>query len=181
MLLSALIVLGYIFLGGLTSAIYNEVLQFFLIVAGFRAAGVDRAEERGRLAGHQADAAGDHDALLARHGARLHQHAGRGVDRPGDGPGLRALFGYWCTDFLVIQRAMAANSEVSARRVPLIAAVPKMLFPFLVILPGLIAITVTSHMPGAGAAAVVQSTGHALPGTLGAPTAQSCPRRSAAR
>jgi SSS family solute:Na+ symporter len=56
-ILSALIVLGYIFLGGLTSAIYNEVLQFFLIVAGLPAAGLDRAAQCGRLAGHQADAA----------------------------------------------------------------------------------------------------------------------------
>src|SRR5260370_32671363 len=57
-------------------------------------------------------------------------------------------FGYWCTDFLVIQTAMASDSEESARRVPLIAAVPKMFFPFLVILPGLIAIatsTTTQH------------------------------------
>jgi solute:Na+ symporter, SSS family len=49
-------------------------------------------------------------------------------------------FGYWCTDFLVVQRAMAANSMSAARRTPLIAAVPKMFFPFLVILPGMIAI-----------------------------------------
>ena len=62
------------------------------------------------------------------------------------GLGFVLSFGYWCTDFLVIQRAMAADSEVSARRVPLIAAIPKMFFPFLVILPGLIAVTVTSHM-----------------------------------
>ncbi len=55
-------------------------------------------------------------------------------------------FGYWCTDFLVIQTAMAANSEESARRVPLIAAVPKMFFPFLVILPGLIAIATPAVM-----------------------------------
>ena len=51
LLVSALIVLGYVFLGGLTSAIYNEVLQFFLIVAGFAAAGVARAAQRGRMAG----------------------------------------------------------------------------------------------------------------------------------
>ncbi len=57
------------------------------------------------------------------------------------GLGFVLSFGYWCTDFLVIQRAMAADSEVSARRVPLIAAIPKMFFPFLVILPGLIAVT----------------------------------------
>jgi SSS family solute:Na+ symporter len=66
------------------------------------------------------------------------------------GLGFVLSFGYWCTDFLVIQRALAADSEVSARRVPLIAAIPKMFFPFLVILPGLIAVTVTSHMAGAG-------------------------------
>jgi SSS family solute:Na+ symporter len=62
------------------------------------------------------------------------------------GLGFVLSFGYWCTDFLVIQRAMAADSETSARRVPLIAAIPKMFFPFLVILPGLIAVSVTSHM-----------------------------------
>src|SRR5262249_8183094 len=49
-------------------------------------------------------------------------------------------FGYWCTDFLVVQRAMAANSMSAARRTPLIAALPKMLFTALVILPGMIAI-----------------------------------------
>ena len=56
------------------------------------------------------------------------------------GLGFVLSFGYWCTDFLVVQRAMAAESMSSARRVPLIAAIPKMFFPFLVILPGLIAI-----------------------------------------
>jgi len=56
------------------------------------------------------------------------------------GLGFVLSFGYWCTDFLVIQRAMAADSMSSARRTPIIAAFPKMLFPFLVILPGLIAI-----------------------------------------
>jgi SSS family solute:Na+ symporter len=62
------------------------------------------------------------------------------------GLGFVLSFGYWCTDFLVIQRAMAADSEVSARRVPLIAAIPKMFFPFLVILPGLIAVSITSKV-----------------------------------
>src|SRR5271163_1920121 len=59
------------------------------------------------------------------------------------GLGFVLSFGYWCTDFLVVQRAMAADSMLAARRTPLIAAVPKMLFPFLVILPGLIALAVT--------------------------------------
>jgi SSS family solute:Na+ symporter len=58
------------------------------------------------------------------------------------GLGFVLSFGYWCTDFLVVQRAMAANSMSAARRTPLIAAIPKMLFPALVILPGMIAIAI---------------------------------------
>ena len=67
------------------------------------------------------------------------------------GLGFVLSFGYWCTDFLVVQRAMAAESMSAARRTPLIAAVPKMLFPFLVILPGMIAIALPT--PGIPAAA----------------------------
>jgi SSS family solute:Na+ symporter len=59
------------------------------------------------------------------------------------GLGFVLSFGYWCTDFLVVQRAMAANSMSAARRTPLIAAIPKMFFPMLVILPGMIAIALT--------------------------------------
>jgi SSS family solute:Na+ symporter len=61
------------------------------------------------------------------------------------GLGFVLSFGYWCTDFLVVQRAMAADSMTSARRTPLIAALPKMVFPFLVILPGIIAITLPTQ------------------------------------
>jgi solute:Na+ symporter, SSS family len=61
------------------------------------------------------------------------------------GLGFVLSFGYWCTDFLVVQRAMAADSMNAARRTPLIAAFPKMVFPFLVILPGMIAISGTSR------------------------------------
>jgi len=64
------------------------------------------------------------------------------------GLGFVLSFGYWCTDFLVVQRAMAANSMAAARRTPLIAALPKMLFPALVILPGMIAIAL--HGTGGG-------------------------------
>src|SRR2546426_3613431 len=66
------------------------------------------------------------------------------------GLGFVLSFGYWCTDFLVVQRAMAANSMSAARRTPLIAAVPKMLFPFLVILPGMIAIALTYQSGASG-------------------------------
>ena len=151
--LSALIVLGYIFLGGLTSAIYNEVLQFFLIVAGFAPLvwiGLKNlSQQHGNIGGWQAIK----QTLPANmtHSWQGMAHASTntlGVEWFGLAMGLGFVlsFGYWCTDFLVIQRAMAADSEVSARRVPLIAAIPKMFFPFLVILPGLIAVSVTSHI-----------------------------------
>jgi SSS family solute:Na+ symporter len=66
------------------------------------------------------------------------------------GLGFVLSFGYWCTDFLVVQRAMASENMAAARRTPLIAAIPKVFFPFLVILPGMIALAVDWHSPGAG-------------------------------
>ena len=147
-LLSAVIVLGYIFLGGLTSAIYNEVLQFFLIVAGFFPLVWIGLRNVGGWSGIK-------QALPSPmvHSWRGMAHANTnplGVEWVGlvMGLGFVLSFGYWCTDFLVIQRALAADSMDSARRVPLIAAVPKMFFPFLVILPGLIAVSVTSRATG---------------------------------
>lgn len=160
--LSAVIVLGYIFLGGLTSAIYNEVLQFFLIVAGFAPLVWIGLRNVGGWNGikHTLPATMTHSWRGMAHASTN----SLGVEWVGLAMGLGFVlsFGYWCTDFLVIQRAMAADSEVSARRVPLIAAIPKMFFPFLVILPGLIAVSVTSHMAGAGpqtAANGVQNVG----------------------
>jgi len=93
------------------------------------------------------------------------------------GLGFVLSFGYWCTDFLVVQRAMAADSMASARRTPLIAAVPKMLFPFLVILPGLIAIALPTEPPailnGPQGSAVRTPTGQGLiPAKLDATTGQ---------
>ena len=143
---SAIIVLAYIFLGGLSSAIYNEVLQFFLIVAGFAPLVWIGLRNVGGWQGikHTLPAS-------MTHSWRGMAHAGTntlGVEWIGLSMGLGFVlsFGYWCTDFLVIQRAMAADSEVSARRVPLIAAIPKMFFPFLVILPGLIAVSLTPKL-----------------------------------
>src|SRR6516164_4069152 len=140
---SAVIVLAYIFLGGLTSAIYNEVLQFFLIVAGFAPLVFLGLKNVGGWSGIKANLP---PAFV---------HAWAGMGNPNHNPlgvewfslvmglGFVLSFGYWCTDFLVVQRAMAADSMSAARRTPLIAAVPKMLFPFLVILPGLIALAIT--------------------------------------
>jgi SSS family solute:Na+ symporter len=166
-LLSAVIVLGYIFLGGLTSAIYNEVLQFFLIVAGFAPLVFVGLRNVGGWHG------------IKQTLGPAYTHSWRGLSSPHTNPlgvewfslvmglGFVLSFGYWCTDFLVIQRAMAADSEESARRVPLIAALPKMFFPFLVILPGLIAISVpkvTQHFAGPATAQTMaaQNAGRGL-------------------
>jgi SSS family solute:Na+ symporter len=147
-IISALIVLGYIFLGGLTSAIYNEVLQFFLIVAGFLPLVWIGLRNVGGWNGLKATLP---SAYTRSWQGMTNPHTNPlGVEWFGLTMGLAFVlsFGYWCTDFLVIQTAMASDSEESARRVPLIAAVPKMFFPFLVILPGLIAIAtpaITQH------------------------------------
>ncbi len=152
-LAAAFFVLLYIFAGGLTSAIYNEVLQFFLIVAGFLPlvflgmkdiGGWDNLVTRLRTVATQQGL-----------GAEAFTSSWRYFDSPANNPmgvewfgmvmglGFVLSFGYWCTDFLVVQRAMAADSMSAARRTPLIAAIPKMIFPALVILPGMIAIALT--------------------------------------
>lgn len=150
---SAVIVLAYILLGGLTSAIYNEVLQFFLIVFGLAPLVFLGLRDAGGWGGLQGRLASVATANGYAPGAWT--NSWKMLNDPGANPmgvewfgmamgvGFVLSFGYWCTDFLVVQRAMAADSMQAARRTPLIAAVPKMLFPFLVILPGMIAIALT--------------------------------------
>jgi len=163
-LISAVIVLSYIFLGGLTSAIYNEVLQFFLIVAGFLPLVWVGLRNVGGWHGIQ-----QRLPLTMTHSWRGMTHASTnsfGVELIGlvMGLGFVSSFGYWCTNFLVIQRAMAADSMDSARRVPIIAAIPKMFFPFLVILPGLIAVSIVTHTSADNTpTTIVSSTGQAVP------------------
>ena len=163
LVISALVVLGYILLGGLTSAIYNEVVQFFLIVAGFLPLVWLGLKNIGGWHGLKAnlDPSYTHSWL-----GMSNPHTNRlGVEWFGltMGLGFVLSFGYWCTDFLVIQRAMAANSMNSARCTPLIAAFPKMLFPFLVILPGLIAIALPTqnlaNLAGTHAATTIEGRG----------------------
>src|SRR5437773_6882776 len=92
------------------------------------------------------------------------------------GLGFVLSFGYWCTDFLVVQRAMAANSMTAARRTPLIAALPKMLFPFLVIFPGMIALVVTPPATSrAPSAQVAPAPGAAVTVTATATAAAAAP------
>lgn len=150
LLAAAVIVLIYVYLGGLTSAIYNEVLQFFLIVVGFlplvflglkNIGGWDGLKER--LA---------EVALGNGFGEGAWISTWKYTGSPGSNPmgiewfgvfiglGFVLSFGYWCTNFLVVQRAMAANSMTAARKTPLIGAIPKMFIPWLVIIPGMIAI-----------------------------------------
>ncbi|GAC1656967.1 MAG: sodium:solute symporter family protein [Gemmatimonadaceae bacterium] len=157
-LVSAAIVLAYILLGGLTSAIYNEVLQFFLIVFGFAPLVWLGLRAVGGWHGLEARLATVATAHGLPSGAYTHAwttmgDASRnpvGVEWFGlvMGLGFVLSFGYWCTDFLVVQRAMAAHSMTAARRTPLIAAVPKMFFPFLVILPGMIALVLSVGQGG---------------------------------
>ena len=154
MLVAAGVVLAYTTLGGLTSAIYNEVLQFCLIVAGLLPLVVLGLHNVGGWDGLTARLAEASAARGLPEGA--YTHAWKYLGDPSQNPvgvewlglvmglGFVLSFGYWCTDFLVVQRAMAADSPTAARRVPLIAALPKMLFPALVILPGMIAFALTA-------------------------------------
>ena len=158
--LSAIVVLLYISLGGLTSAIYNEVMQFFLIVAGFAPLAYLGLRDVGGWSGLQSRLS--ELAVSQGYGAGAYTHSWKYMGSASGNPmgvewlamlmglGFVLSFGYWCTDFLVMQRAMAAESMVAARRTPLVAAVPKMLFPFLVILPGMIAIALTQHHDASG-------------------------------
>jgi SSS family solute:Na+ symporter len=162
------IVLVYVLKGGLTSAIYTEVLQFFMIVLGFApvvylgmkdigggsvAGSWDKLKESlTSVAGNPAtlglaDNAGKGYAADAWTSAWKPLLGGSANNPMGVdlfamvfGLGFVLSFGYWCTNFLVVQRAMAARNMSAARRTPLIAAVPKMIFPILVILPGMIAL-----------------------------------------
>ncbi len=136
---TSIVVLAYVLKGGLSSAIYTEVLQFFLIVLGFAPLVIIGLNDLGGWSGMMSKL------------PETYAHSWKYVDTTNNpmgvewfalvfGLGFVLSFGYWCTDFLVIQRAMAAKNMGDARRTPIIAAVPKMLFPFIVIVPGMIAL-----------------------------------------
>ena len=162
----SLIVLLYVLKGGLTSAIYTEVLQFFMIVLGFAPVVYLGLKDAGgwsvvkqKLSGVAtepvaynlvSDAAKTFqpDAWTSAWKPLLGGPSANpmGVDLFAMvfGLGFVLSFGYWCTNFLVVQRAMAAKDMKAARNTPLVAAVPKMFFPLLVILPGMIALALTA-------------------------------------
>lgn len=146
--LAAGIVLVYTYLGGLTSAVYNEVLQFFLIVLGVAPLVYLGMEKAG---GWQGIVHNVQDAKL---------HLWKGMADASTNPmgvdafslvfglGFVLAFGYWCTDFLVVQRAMISRNQNAARRTPIIAAVPKILMPAIVIMPGIIILALQNQFSG---------------------------------
>ncbi len=147
-LIAAAFVLAYITLGGLSGAIYNEVLQFFVIVAGLIPIVVIGMKDVGGWSGLKAKVSSD-SALGER---AFSTWAGTGVgnwSNPlGDwigivmGLGFVLSFGYWTTNFAEVQRALSAKNLSAAERTPLIGAFPKIFLPALTILPGLIIIAV---------------------------------------
>lgn len=151
---SAGIVLVYTYLGGLSSAIYNEVLQFFIIIIGLfplvflglKDAGgwQGMSDTLSQVAVGNGFEAGAWTTTWAHTGSTASNPLG--VEWFGIilGLGFVLSFGYWCTNFLVVQRAMAANSMNAARKTPLIGALPKMFIPFLVIIPGMAAMALAS-------------------------------------
>ncbi|MGC8761479.1 MAG: sodium:solute symporter family protein [Bryobacteraceae bacterium] len=157
-LMSAGIVLAYTYLGGLSSAIYNEVLQFFLIVTGFAPLAI--------LSVHKAGGWRGIEQRLSPQMTEAWKHLANPADNPMGveifglimGLGFVLSFGYWCTNYLVIQRAMAARTMTDARNTPIVGAFPKMLIPFVVIVPGI-----------AAAALAQMGTGYSIPMKNGGP------------
>lgn len=155
--LAAGIVLIYIFLGGLTSAVYNEVLQFFLIVLGIAPLVFIGMQKAGGIQG----------IINNVDNAKLHLWKGMGSSSTNPmgvdglslvfGLGFVLAFGYWCTDFLVVQRAMISKNLNAARRTPIIAALPKIFMPLIVIMPGIIILAL--QKTSAGFALPVNSSG----------------------
>src|ERR687894_2023920 len=150
---AAFIVLVYITLGGLSSAIYNEVLQFFVILAALVPLVVVGVHSVGGWSGLK-------DKVAAREGgeALLHTWQGTGVGNVTNpleaswipivfGLGFVLSFGYWTTNFAEVQRALSAKTLGAARRTPLIGAYPKIFIPFITVIPGLVALVV---IPGLG-------------------------------
>ncbi|MBF5030667.1 sodium:solute symporter family protein [Micromonospora sp. ANENR4] len=143
-IVGAVIVLAYITVGGLSGAIYNEVLQFFVIIAGLVPITVIGLVKVGGVSGLM-DAV--RDSRLGEAGL----HAWEGTGSTGNplgahwlgivfGLGFVLSFGYWTTNFAEVQRALSARNMSAARRTPIIAAYPKLLIPAVTVIPGLIAL-----------------------------------------
>lgn len=152
LIVAAAIVLSYITLGGLSAAIYNEVLQFFVIVASLlplTLIGLHRVGGWSALQDKITQIASDDRGEGATAADQLNSWPGQALTGFNSellsvigivfGLGFVLSFGYWTTNFVEVQRAMASKSISAARKTPIIGAFPKMFVPFIVILPGMIA------------------------------------------
>ncbi|MCX6285791.1 MAG: sodium:solute symporter family protein [Bacteroidetes bacterium] len=171
LILSAAIVLAYTYLGGLSSAIYNEVLQFFIIVVGLLPIVILSLKDVGGWHGLQQSLA----PIVSSKGfapdtwTTTWKYTGAAKSNPLGvewygifaGLGFVLSFGYWCTNFLIVQRAMSAKSTTAARNTPLIGAIPKMFIPFLIIVPGIVAL-VLMNTPGKGFSLPLNAAGQPI-------------------
>jgi SSS family solute:Na+ symporter len=160
-IVAAVIVLSYITLGGLSAAIYNEVLQFFVIVAALLPLTIVGLVQVGGWRGLVAQVAagpGGAQQLSAWPGTQFTGLGNSVVSVLGIvfGLGFVLAFGYWTTNFVEVQRAMASRSMSAAQRTPIIGAFPKLFIPFIVVIPGMIAAIVTPELAG------YKRTGHGI-------------------
>jgi solute:Na+ symporter, SSS family len=153
-------VLSYILLGGLRSAIYNEVLQFFVILAGLIPLVVIALKEVGGLPELFTKVA----AVKGGAFTSAWKGTGFGGSNPlGDwfgiiaGLGFAISFGYWTTNFAEVQRAMSAKDENAARMTPIIGAYPKALIPLLVVVPGMAAVVLIPDLGAPGGPTYTQT------------------------
>jgi SSS family solute:Na+ symporter len=141
---AALVVLSYTFFGGLSAAIYNEVLQFFVILAlliPLTVAGLARVGGYAGLKEKVAAGVGGADQLHSWPGTSLTEISNSFLSVVGIifGLGFVLSFGYWTTNFTEVQRALSARNLSAARRTPIIAAYPKAFVPLVIVIPGMIA------------------------------------------
>jgi SSS family transporter len=141
--IAALVVLSYTFLGGLSAAIYNEVLQFFVILAlliPLTVAGLARVGGWNGLQQRITEVGGTEE-LSSWPGTTLTEIPNAFLSVIGIvfGLGFVLSFGYWTTNFAEVQRCLSAKSMSAARRTPIIAAFPKALIPAVIVIPGIIA------------------------------------------
>jgi SSS family solute:Na+ symporter len=151
LVVAALVVLSYITVGGLSAAIYNEVLQFFVIVAALlplTLVGLHKVGGYGGLEDKITKAGNGSLQLSSWPGTNLTgiENATLSVIGLVFGLGFVLSFGYWTTNFVEVQRAMASSSMSAARRAPIIGSFPKMFIPFIIIIPGMIAAVVASEV-----------------------------------
>ena len=175
--ISSITVAIYVALGGLRSAIFNEVLQFVLIWAGALLIPILGLIEAGGWSGLQVKIAQNASAEYTHLWGTLGSFTGNpmGIHWTGIVFGLGAIisFGYWTTDFLVVQRVLAAKDLRSAKMAPIIGAAFKMFVPFIVILPGLLGLALLPvKLTGEGAA--VAAGGHSYNEVLPLMLARYC-------